>query len=72
MVQLGGGYNSIFGSADSLVGKFGTTANTFEMLPGGVGFEAGTPGIAGMWAYLAAVTKAQGSPFGANPHALVL
>ena len=39
MVQLGGGYNSIFGSADSLVGKFGTTANTFEMLPGGVGFD---------------------------------
>ncbi len=39
MVQLGGGYNSIFGSADSLVGKFGTTANTYEMIAGGVGFD---------------------------------
>jgi hypothetical protein len=39
MVQLGGGYNAIFGSADSLAGKFGVTQTNFEMLGGGVAFD---------------------------------
>src|SRR5690349_7081741 len=40
MVQLGGGYNSIFGSADSLVGKFGVAgANSYDLLPGGSAFD---------------------------------
>jgi glutamate synthase domain-containing protein 1 len=39
---------------------------------GNVGLAAGTPSIPQLWAYLAAVTKTPGTPFGANPHALVL
>ena len=30
------------------------------------------PGVAGFWAYLAALARVSGTPFGANPHALVL
>jgi len=47
--------------------KVGTTGR----VNGNVGLPPG-PSSDGMWAYLAAVAKAQGSPFGANPHALVL
>jgi uncharacterized protein DUF1501 len=55
----------------TVIGKYvkpGTTGRT----DANVGLKAGTPTIPGMWAYLAAVTKASGSPFGANPHNLVL
>jgi hypothetical protein len=48
--------------------KPGTTGRTDS----NVGLKAGTPSIAGMWAYLAAATKVSGSPFGANPHGLIL
>jgi len=37
-----------------------------------VGLPVGTPGIDGFWAYLAAITGATGSPFGANPHAALV
>jgi hypothetical protein len=36
-----------------------------------VGLAPGTPSVPGMWAYLAAVAKVSGSPFGANPHNFV-
>ncbi len=55
----------------TVMGKYvkpGTTGRT----DANVGLVAGTPTIDGMWAYLAAVTKTAGSPFGANPHALVV
>jgi hypothetical protein len=32
---------------------------------------AGTPGVLGFWAFLAAAAKAPAQPFGANPHALL-
>jgi hypothetical protein len=48
--------------------KLGSTGN----VNANVGLPAGTPGIDGLWAYLAAVAGATGSPFGANPHDLVL
>jgi hypothetical protein len=46
--------------------KLGTTGR----VSAAVGLAAGTPGIDGFWAYLAAVLGAQG--FGTNPHNLVL
>jgi hypothetical protein len=55
----------------AVMGKFvksGTTGRT----DANVGLPAGTPSIPGWWAYLAAITKAPGAPFGANPHSLVL
>ncbi len=55
----------------AVMGKFvksGTTGRT----DANVGLAAGTPSTAGWWAYLAAITKAPGTPFGANPHNLVL
>ncbi|MDB4938454.1 MAG: hypothetical protein JWP87_5426 [Labilithrix sp.] len=54
----------------TVIGKYvkpGTTGRTDAK----VGLAAGTPSVAGMWAYLAAVTKAPGAPFGANPHGLL-
>ena len=36
-----------------------------------VSLPAGTPGIQGLWAYLAAVTRAVDQPFGANPHTAI-
>jgi hypothetical protein len=36
-----------------------------------VSLAAGTPGIQGMWSYLAAASKVATNPFGANPHGLV-
>ena len=37
-----------------------------------VGLPQGSPGIQGLWAYLGAVLGASGTPFGTNPHNLVL
>ncbi len=48
--------------------KAGTTGKT----DANVGLPPSTPSTPGWWAYLAAVTKAPTTPFGANPHALVL
>jgi hypothetical protein len=48
--------------------KLGSTGN----VTADVGLPQGSPGIQPFWAYLAAVLGASGSPFGANPHDLVL
>ncbi len=48
--------------------KLGTTGR----VNADVALPAGTPGIDGFWAYLAAVLGASGKPFGNNPHNLVL
>jgi hypothetical protein len=48
--------------------KLGTTGR----VTADVGLPNGSPSIDGLWAYLAAVAGASGSPFGANPHNLVL
>lgn len=48
--------------------KLGTTGRVNN----DVGLPQGSPGIDGFWAYLAAVLGASGSPFGNNPHNLVL
>jgi hypothetical protein len=48
--------------------KLGTTGR----VDSDVGLPSGTPGIQGLWAYLAAVLGAADQPFGANPHNLVL
>lgn len=37
-----------------------------------VSLPSGTPGVTGMWAYLAAASKVATNPFGTNPHGLVL
>jgi hypothetical protein len=38
---------------------------------GNARFATGTPGVDPMWAAIAAALKCPGSPFGANPHAIV-
>ena len=48
--------------------KLGTTGR----VNADVGLPSGSPGIQQFWAYLGAVLGATGSPFGANPHDLVL
>jgi hypothetical protein len=48
--------------------KAGTTGRVSAK----VGLPVGTPGIPGFWAYLTAVLRSPETPFGANPHALVL
>jgi hypothetical protein len=48
--------------------KLGTTGR----VTADVGLPAGTPSIDGLWAYIAAVAGATGTPFGNNPHNLVL
>ena len=48
--------------------KLGTTGR----VNADVGLPSGSPGIQQFWAYLGAVLGATGSPFGANPHNLVL
>ena len=48
--------------------KLGTTGR----VNAAVGLPNGSPGIEPFWAYLGAVAGASGSPFGTNPHALVL
>lgn len=47
--------------------RVGTTGRVAE----NVSLPAGTPGIQGFWAYLAAVTNAPGQIFGANPHTAI-
>ena len=49
--------------------KVGTTGRTNK---GAVTLKAGTPKIAGFWAYLGALAKIDGTPFGANPHTSLL
>ncbi|MGH7327527.1 MAG: hypothetical protein ACREJX_04180, partial [Polyangiaceae bacterium] len=44
----------------------GTTGQTNAS----VALPAGTPGMAGLWSYLAAVSQLSANPFGANPHGL--
>jgi hypothetical protein len=48
--------------------KLGTTGR----VTADVGLPSGSPKIDELWAYLGAVAGASGSPFGANPHNLVL
>ncbi|MBX3230113.1 MAG: DUF1501 domain-containing protein [Labilithrix sp.] len=45
--------------------KVGTTGRTAK---GAVTLAPGTPGIAGLWSYLATLAKVDDNPFGANPH----
>ena len=47
--------------------RVGTTGKTAA----NVSLPAGTPGIQQFWSYLAAVTRAQENPFGANPHTAI-
>jgi hypothetical protein len=37
-----------------------------------VGLPAGTPAVPGLYAYLAALLKVPGTPFGANPHTSII
>lgn len=55
----------------TVIGKY-VKVGTTGRVAANVGLPAGTPGSNEMWAYVAAVARAQGQPFGANPHALVL
>ncbi len=48
--------------------KLGTTGR----VNADVGLPAGSPKIDGLWAYINAVAGGSGTPFGANPHNLVL
>ena len=55
----------------TVIGKYvktGTTGKTNA----NVGLPANTPASEGMWAYIAAAAKLGKTPFGANPHPLVL
>jgi len=45
--------------------KVGTTGRTTR---GAVTLNPNTPSVAGLWSYLAAVSKTDTNPFGANPH----
>lgn len=51
--------------------KPGTTGRGF-IRNGKFALPDGTPGIKQLWAYLAEVVRAEGTPFGPNPHSLVL
>jgi hypothetical protein len=55
----------------TVIGKY-VKVGTTGRVGANVGLPAGTPASNEMWAYVAAVAKAQGQPFGPNPHALVL
>ena len=48
--------------------KLGTTGKVNR----DVALPAGTPGIKGMWAYIAAAAQSPEAPFGQNPHGLIL
>ena len=48
--------------------KLGTTGKVNR----DVALPVGTPGIKGLWAYIAAAAGAPEAPFGANPHGLIL
>ncbi|HEX7666544.1 MAG TPA: twin-arginine translocation signal domain-containing protein [Polyangiaceae bacterium] len=47
--------------------KVGTTGETDK----NVGLPASTPGMKGLWSYLAAVSGVSANPFGANPHTAI-
>ena len=55
----------------TVIGKY-VQLGTTGRVTADVGLPSGSPGIQGFWAYLASVLGASGSPFGANPHGLVL
>jgi hypothetical protein len=55
----------------TVIGKY-VRLGTTGRVDNDVGLPNGTPGIQGLWAYLAAALGASSQPFGANPHGLVL
>ncbi len=55
----------------TVIGKY-VQRGTTGRVNADVAVPAGTPGATAFWAYLAAASKAPASPFGANPHKLVL
>jgi hypothetical protein len=54
----------------TVVGKY-VKQGTTGRVDANVHLPAGSPGVAGLWAYLAAAAHAPSAPFGANPHGLV-
>lgn len=52
----------------TVIGKYVKQGTTGRTTQGAVTLPAGTPAAAGLWSYLAALTKADNSPFGANQH----
>lgn len=55
----------------TVIGKY-VQRGTTGKVNADVAVPAGTPGATAFWSYLAAASKAPTSPFGANPHSLVL
>jgi Protein of unknown function (DUF1501) len=56
----------------TVMGKY-VKGGTTGAVDGAAALAAGTPSVAGLWSYLAAVSKCPGvNPFGANPHNLVI
>lgn len=55
----------------TVIGKY-VKVGTTGRVSSNVSLPAGTGGSNEMWAYIAAVAKAPGQPFGGNPHPLVL
>jgi hypothetical protein len=55
----------------TVMGKY-VKQGTTGKVNGDVGLPTGTPGVPGLWSYLAAVTKTSTNAFGTNPHNLVL
>ncbi len=55
----------------TVIGKYVKVGTTGKM-SASVTQPSGTPSIPGLWSYLAAVTKAPSSPFGANQHPSLL
>jgi len=55
----------------TVIGKY-VKVGTTGKVTADVGLPSGSPGIDPFWAYLGAVAGASGSPFGNNPHNLVL
>jgi hypothetical protein len=55
----------------TVIGKY-VQRGTTGRVDADVGLPPGTPGSLGLWSYLAAAGKVSTSPFGANPHPLVL
>lgn len=55
----------------TVIGKY-VKRGTTGRVNADVAITGGAPGAKGLWAYLAAATKATGAPFGADPHKLTL
>ncbi|MBA3396838.1 MAG: DUF1501 domain-containing protein [Deltaproteobacteria bacterium] len=55
----------------TVIGKY-VRLGTTGRVNANVGLPSGSPGIGGLWAYLAAVLGTADKPFGTNPHNLVL